>query len=193
MDTLSNGLHKPFGLYSCHEKGGNQIFGLTKSEEIVTTEEHCVGYRNDTLISVPCSQKLESHLWTYNAEVCVNDVFRPISKKWLLNLRVCVLLWQEQWILQKDKNLCMRSKGSEVIVADCNPTDTQMKWELKSNYVKEQTNGISKISTEWSSSIHEMQKVWLKLNEIEYGGLPVIFMWFKTRTTNALFNWIQYL
>lgn len=85
MDLYSRGLHGQLGLYQCHGGGGNQFFAFAKSGEIFTGEEHCLGRKNEAVVSVECSENIQDHLWNYNDKVCMQDliqfcwqIFKPI-------------------------------------------------------------------------------------------------------------------
>lgn len=58
-------------LYDCHASGGNQFFAFAKSQQIITTEERCVGVnmQQKTVISVQCSKTDESQKWKYDMQV----------------------------------------------------------------------------------------------------------------------------
>lgn len=70
LDINVGDIQSPLIMSPCHKRGGNQFFGITKNQMIVTSEEHCVGANNQlyAVISVNCNDK-ETQSWKYDKEV----------------------------------------------------------------------------------------------------------------------------
>lgn len=65
LDIKSGNTGDPVKLASCHKKGGNQVFGLTKAQKIVTSLDLCigVGVARNSVVSVNC---LQAPQWNYD-------------------------------------------------------------------------------------------------------------------------------
>lgn len=60
----------PVKTYACHNQGGNQIFGLTQTQKIITNQEFCIGVHNNLVVSVNCMESsTESQRWKYDIKV----------------------------------------------------------------------------------------------------------------------------
>ncbi|RWS31791.1 putative polypeptide N-acetylgalactosaminyltransferase 9-like protein [Leptotrombidium deliense] len=58
-------MHKPIGLYPCHNQGGNQYFLLSKEGEI-RRDEACLDYAGKDVVLYPCHGAKGNQLWIYN-------------------------------------------------------------------------------------------------------------------------------
>lgn len=56
-------------LYDCHNLGGAQLFAFTRSGQISTPEEKCVGINGAAVDLVNCSENDKSQLWDWNSKV----------------------------------------------------------------------------------------------------------------------------
>lgn len=68
MDIYGGHVGAPVKILSCHNQGGNQIFGLTKTQKIVTSQEFCIGVDKNSVVSVKCMDQ-ESQRWKFDNEV----------------------------------------------------------------------------------------------------------------------------
>ncbi|XP_066908636.1 putative polypeptide N-acetylgalactosaminyltransferase 9 [Halyomorpha halys] len=75
-----NNMHKPVGLYPCHNMGGNQYWMLSKEGEI-RRDEACLDYAGQDVILYPCHGSKGNQLWIYNHET--NTIQHGSSKKCL--------------------------------------------------------------------------------------------------------------
>lgn len=66
LDARNGNVGSPVKLYSCHKKGGNQVFGLTKSQKIITMQEHCIGVVKNSVVIANCMQ---APRWNYDPKV----------------------------------------------------------------------------------------------------------------------------
>lgn len=70
-DVVNGEIGWPLKVCHCHGLGGNQVFGLTKNQKIVTSQGLClgVGEHTHTVASVNCIDH-KSQLWKYDNDVC---------------------------------------------------------------------------------------------------------------------------
>lgn len=71
LDITAGRVNVQLSLYGCHGFGGTQFFAFTKTDQIVTTEELCVGISNDqnSVILMECDEKNAKQLWNYDEKV----------------------------------------------------------------------------------------------------------------------------
>lgn len=69
MDIYSGHAGDPIKLLACHNQGGNQIFGLSKTQQIFTAQQFCVGVNKQSVVTVNCMDQ-ESQKWKFDNEVC---------------------------------------------------------------------------------------------------------------------------
>lgn len=69
LDIYTTALFGKIILYSCHGQGGNQFLAFSKSGQIVTSEDLCIGISHTSVILVLCNEEDKKQLWDFNAEV----------------------------------------------------------------------------------------------------------------------------
>ncbi|XP_037027595.1 polypeptide N-acetylgalactosaminyltransferase 5-like [Bradysia coprophila] len=98
LDTCFNG---PMKIFTCHHQSGNQLFGLTKTQKMVTFADTCVGVDKNKIVFVDCSK---SPRWKYDNET--------------------------KWLVHVDSERCIQNNMTEVILGECNPNDETFQWEI---------------------------------------------------------------
>merc|ERR1712200_380155 len=98
-------LHKPVGLYPCHNQGGNQYWMLSKLGEI-RRDEACLDYGGTEVIIYPCHGEKGNQLWKYDAD---ND--------WLVH--------------SSEKCLTISEDRAKLSMEECDPERPDQNWVIK--------------------------------------------------------------
>ncbi|XP_031639107.1 polypeptide N-acetylgalactosaminyltransferase 1-like [Contarinia nasturtii] len=106
LDAYTKEISQALIPYTCHNQGGAQFFAITAHGQIMTYKETCVGVATDkkTLVLVSCREDDKSQLWDFKKE--------------------------EQWIVHRESNLCIRKNHTEIVLDTCNQFVSELKWEL---------------------------------------------------------------
>ncbi|XP_043202413.1 putative polypeptide N-acetylgalactosaminyltransferase 9 isoform X3 [Amphibalanus amphitrite] len=101
-------LHKPVGLFPCHNQGGNQFWMLSKEGEI-RRDEACMDYSGSEVVLYPCHGSKGNQFWTYDPKT--HYIQHGSSKRCL-------------GISEDKKKLTMQ---------ECSPLDQRIRWTFQ-NY-----------------------------------------------------------
>lgn len=101
-------LHKPAGLYPCHNQGGNQYWMLSKAGEI-RRDETCLDYAGQEVILYPCHGSKGNQYWHYNADT---HLLQHGSSK---------------------KCLAISSNKQKLLMEECDTSNQQQQWKFQ-NY-----------------------------------------------------------
>lgn len=101
-------LHKPAGLYPCHNQGGNQYWMLSKAGEI-RRDETCLDYAGQEVILYPCHGSKGNQYWHYNPDT---HLLQHGSSK---------------------KCLAISSNKQKLLMEECDISNQQQQWKFQ-NY-----------------------------------------------------------
>lgn len=101
-------LHKPAGLYPCHNQGGNQYWMLSKAGEI-RRDETCLDYAGQDVILYPCHGSKGNQYWHYNPDT---HLLQHGSSK---------------------KCLAISSNKQKLLMEECDISNQQQQWKFQ-NY-----------------------------------------------------------
>jgi len=101
-------LHKPAGLYPCHNQGGNQYWMLSKAGEI-RRDETCLDYAGQDVILYPCHGSKGNQYWHYNSDT---HLLQHGSSK---------------------KCLAISSNKQKLLMEECDISNQQQQWKFQ-NY-----------------------------------------------------------
>lgn len=81
MDINGGKIDAQLIMYNCHGSGGNQMFGFSKDQTIITLQELCIGINEKlhTVISEKCLDK-EQQWWHYDNKV-LNTLLQSDRRK----------------------------------------------------------------------------------------------------------------
>ncbi|KAJ6636524.1 Polypeptide N-acetylgalactosaminyltransferase 1, partial [Pseudolycoriella hygida] len=97
LDIFTGGAGHKVKVLNCHHQGGNQLFGYTKNNKIVTSQEHCIGVGNTSIISVDCMDGEPQLQWKYNYET--------------------------HWLVHVGSGLCMKTFRKKAQLGECDRND----------------------------------------------------------------------
>ena len=104
-------LHKPVGLWPCHNQGGNQYWLWSKDGEIRRDEE-CLDYNGQEIILYPCHGQRGNQWWVY-------DTHSQMLKHAVSN-----------------KCLTVDNNKQKLLMEQCNDRNTRLRWAVQ-NYKEE--------------------------------------------------------
>ncbi|RWS15857.1 putative polypeptide N-acetylgalactosaminyltransferase 9-like protein, partial [Dinothrombium tinctorium] len=105
-------LHKPVGLYPCHNQGGNQYFLLSKDGEI-RRDEACLDYAGKEVVLYPCHGAKGNQLWIYNDKL--KQIKHGSSGKCLEMSADADKLLMQRWKTDEEKALLLMKECSESV------------------------------------------------------------------------------
>ncbi|XP_069678083.1 putative polypeptide N-acetylgalactosaminyltransferase 9 isoform X2 [Periplaneta americana] len=101
-------LHKPAGLYPCHNQGGNQYWMMSKAGEI-RRDETCLDYAGQDVILYPCHGSKGNQYWQYDPDT---HLIQHGSSK---------------------KCLTINSNKQKLLMEECDSSNLQQQWKFQ-NY-----------------------------------------------------------
>lgn len=66
----------PMILFICHNQGGNQVYGLSSAQLLITSQEQCIGVVDGIVVSLKCT---DAPKWQYGQEVSFKSLSSSVS------------------------------------------------------------------------------------------------------------------
>ncbi|KAJ6635468.1 Polypeptide N-acetylgalactosaminyltransferase 5 [Pseudolycoriella hygida] len=107
VDSNGGKVGSAFQLNTCHGQGGNQMYGYSKSQTIVTLLALCLSIdrKQSTVVSAQCDDNSEDQWWRYDDE--------------------------HKLLVHVSSGHCVQANDTGLIVARCDLTDNHFFWDIK--------------------------------------------------------------